>query len=113
MKMRTPILAILAILTVAPLCTAKAELFNVCEILPTPDGFVALRDKPHVKGRLLARMRPGDMAVIDVKDGNYVQVGQGLLIEYHRHDPKIKVAEESYSLVSKGWAYTKFIDERG
>jgi hypothetical protein len=104
---------VLAIATVGFAAPATAEVFNVCEILPTPDGFVALRDKPSIKGKLLARMHPGDMAVIDVKDGNYVQIGQWIRISYHRHDPKIKVAEDSYIFVSKGWAHTKFIDECG
>jgi hypothetical protein len=36
-----------------------------CEVLPTRDGFVALRETPHRQGKLLRRMKPGEDVQID------------------------------------------------
>lgn len=41
---------------------AQASLF--CEIKPTRDGFVALRDGPGPTARLVGRMRPGDEVML-------------------------------------------------
>lgn len=92
---------------------AKAEIFSVCEVLPTPDGFVALRAKPSIKGKLLARMRPGEMAVIDVRNNDYVKSGKWLRISYHRLAGKAKNGEDDWRFVAKGWAFTDYINECG
>jgi hypothetical protein len=36
-----------------------------CEVLPTRDGFVALRDAPSPAGKLIRRMKPGEDVRID------------------------------------------------
>jgi hypothetical protein len=36
-----------------------------CDIKPTPDGFVALRERPDAKGKLVARMKAGDEVMIN------------------------------------------------
>ena len=36
-----------------------------CDIKPTPDGFVALRERPDARGRLVARMKSGDEVMLD------------------------------------------------
>lgn len=36
-----------------------------CAVLPTSDGFVALRDAPSASARRLWRLKPGDMVQID------------------------------------------------
>jgi hypothetical protein len=36
-----------------------------CEVLPTRDGFVALRDAPSAQGKLLRRLKPGEDVQID------------------------------------------------
>ncbi len=44
-----------------------------CDIQKTPDGFLALRAQPNAKGKLVARMRPGDEVMlnttVDEKNG--------------------------------------------
>ena len=92
---------------------AKAEIFSVCQVMPTPDGFVALRSKPSFNGKLLARMRTGEMAVIDVKNDDYVQSGKWVHIGYHRLAGKDSKGQEDWRLVAKGWAYTDYINECG
>jgi hypothetical protein len=101
------------VVTVVLSTPAKTETFNVCQVQLTPDGFVALRSKPSVKGKLLARMRTGEMAVIDVKNDEYVQIGKWLLVSYHRLDGKDSKGQENWRFVAKGWAFTDFIDECG
>lgn len=51
--------AYLAAFATAP---ARASLF--CEVVKTRDGFVALREAPSASGKLLARMKPGDEAML-------------------------------------------------
>src|SRR6187397_2280971 len=36
-----------------------------CDIRPTPDGFIALRERPDAKGKLVARMKVGDEVMIN------------------------------------------------
>ena len=49
-----------------PLFGAGAALATeFCDIKPTPDGFVALRERPDAKGKLVARMKAGDEVMIN------------------------------------------------
>jgi hypothetical protein len=43
--------------------TAHATAY--CEVLPTRDGFVALRDAPNANGKLLRRLKTGEDVQID------------------------------------------------
>jgi hypothetical protein len=36
-----------------------------CDIKQTPDGFIALRARPDAKGKLVARMKPGDEVMLN------------------------------------------------
>ena len=36
-----------------------------CDIKKTADGFVALRERPEIKGKLVARMKAGDEVMIN------------------------------------------------
>jgi hypothetical protein len=58
------LLKLAAIAALAALATPAAAT-SFCEILPTRDGFVALRDAPGPKGKLLRRMKPGEDVQID------------------------------------------------
>lgn len=58
----------------AALCGADpASATEFCSIRKMPDGFLALRDQPSAKGKLLARMKPGDEVminnIVDEKNG--------------------------------------------
>jgi Bacterial SH3 domain len=44
---------------------APAHATTFCEILPTRDGFVALRDAPSAQGKLLRRIKPGEDVQLD------------------------------------------------
>jgi Bacterial SH3 domain len=53
-----------AVLACAVLATPAAAT-SYCEVLPTRDGFVALRDAPGANGKLLRRMKAGEDVQID------------------------------------------------
>jgi hypothetical protein len=60
--MRVSILSGVLAVAILP---AHAHATAYCEILPTRDGFVALRDAPGPQGKLIRRMKPGEDVQID------------------------------------------------
>jgi hypothetical protein len=44
---------------------ASALATEFCDIKQTPDGFMALREQPGAKGKLVARMKPGDEVMLN------------------------------------------------
>jgi hypothetical protein len=60
--MRSSVLATAGLLAIL---STPAHATAYCEILPTRDGFVALRDAPSAEGKLLRRMKPGEDVQID------------------------------------------------
>lgn len=44
--------------------TATAEARYACAVKPTPDGFVALREGPSIRNKMIARMRPQELVNI-------------------------------------------------
>jgi Bacterial SH3 domain len=55
----------LVIIAAAAALATPAAATSFCEVLLTRDGFVALRDSPSPKGRLLRQMKPGEDVQID------------------------------------------------
>lgn len=47
------------------IAASPAAATSYCEVLPTRDGFVALRDAPSASGRLIRRMKAGEDVQID------------------------------------------------
>jgi hypothetical protein len=45
--------------------TAQATIF--CEVLKTPDGFVALRSGPSVKAKLLRKLKTGESVQVGLR----------------------------------------------
>ena len=56
--------AAVAALALAFTSVPAAASLDVCEVFPTPDGFVALRAGPSVRSAIVARMRPGHGVLI-------------------------------------------------
>jgi Bacterial SH3 domain len=44
---------------------AQASATSYCDVLPTRDGFVALRDAPRSTAKLIRRLKSGDTVQID------------------------------------------------
>jgi len=49
----------------ALLTAGRAFATEFCDIKPTPDGFIGLRERPDAKGKLVARMKVGDEVMIN------------------------------------------------
>jgi hypothetical protein len=92
---------------------AKAEIFSVCSALPTPDGFVALRDSPSPSGRLIARMHSDEIVVIDVKGGKLVRSGGWLSVSHYPGPAFPKPGDPDFGRVRHGWAKDRLIGECG
>lgn len=109
------VMARIAAVALACVCGggAQAEIFSVCSVMPTPDGFVALRDSPSPSGRLIARMHPDEVVIVDVKGGRLVRSGGWLRISHYPGAAFPKAGDPEYRRVSRGWAKDKLIDECG
>ena len=67
--------ALLAGLAAAVLSASPARATAFCDIKPTKDGFVALRDGPSPASRILHRMRPGDEVLLGTeRAGPWIKV---------------------------------------
>jgi hypothetical protein len=92
---------------------ARGEIFSVCSALPTPDGFVALRDSPSLSGRLIARMYPDEIVVIDVKGHDFVRSGGWLSVSHYPGTTFPRPADPGYAKVRRGWVKEKLVGECG
>ena len=54
-----------AVIGLALSVASPALATEFCDIQKTPDGFIALREQPNAKGKLIARMKPGDEVMIN------------------------------------------------
>lgn len=91
----------------------RAAAHNVCSALPTPDGFVALRDKPSTEGRLLVRMVEDDMVVIEKRGYEFVRSGQWFKASHYRGKVFPEVTDPEYRKVTKGWVHSRLVGECG
>ena len=73
MLRRISTLSFAAVIGVALCNPGPARATEFCSIRKTPDGFIALREQPNAKGKLVARMKPGDEVminnIVDEKNG--------------------------------------------
>ena len=63
---RLSVLSLAAGIIAGALCGAgSARATEFCDIKQTPDGFVALRERPDARGKLLGRMKSDDEVMLD------------------------------------------------
>jgi len=92
--------------------TGSASATEFCGIRKTPDGFIALRDQPTARGKLVARMKPGDEVMLN----NIVEEKNGWARVYwwkggRFHGQTVKGIE---SADGQGWVNGKLLgDECG
>lgn len=87
---------------------------NVCSAIETADGFVALRDRPSAKGRLIVRMRPGDFVVIERKGYEWITQGKWYLALHYRGGETFpEPGEAEYRKVKRGWVHESLVGECG
>jgi hypothetical protein len=92
---------------------AQAEIFSACSAKATRDGFVALRDRPSPAGGLLARMRPGEIVVVEVKNNHVVRSGDWLRVSHFPGEAMPNPGDPGFEKVKRGWAKDKLIDDCG
>lgn len=112
--LRLPIFAALsvALLTVVP-DAARAEVFNVCEIRETSDGFVALRQAPTTSSAIVARMLPGHVLVIEKKGNGLVLSGKWFKASYYPGEAMPNPGDPGFDKIRKGWVHTSVVGDCG
>lgn len=104
--------AAIALALLAP-SGAQAEIFSACSAKATRDGFVALRDRPSPSGGLIARMHPGEIVVIEVKNNDFVRSGGWVRVSYSPGEAMPNPGDPGFEKVKRGWAKDRLIDECG
>jgi hypothetical protein len=88
-------------LAVASACASPASASLFCPVMKTRDGFVALRDAPNMRGKLVARMQPGDeiMLVTSEQQNGWIRV------QYWRGDTRLAKGDAG----KDGWIHQRFV----
>ena len=84
----------------------------ICEIKSTKDGFVALRDKPAATGKLITRMKKGEMVGLLHPPDHEKLIRKGNWI-YVRYVPGALFAKSNEANFDKdvpGWVNDSLID---
>jgi hypothetical protein len=87
--------------------------FFVCSVKPTSDGFVALRSGPSAESRMITRIIPGHMVVIERKGYAAIESGNWSLVSHYTGEVFPKPEDPAYKNVRKGWVNSRFIAECG
>jgi hypothetical protein len=83
---------------------AKAALY--CDVPSTPEGFVALRDKPSTRGHVVANMKAGDeVQLLEGHGGKWVEV-----LHWHGQDRKNPTRATD---TRRGWVQARLIGACG
>ena len=87
--------------------------FFVCSVKPTSDGFVALRSGPSAQSRMITRIVPGEMVVIERKGSVAIESGNWSRVSHYPGEVFPKPVDPAYKNVRKGWVNSRFIAECG
>ena len=87
--------------------------FFVCSVKPTSDGFVALRSGPSAQSRMVTRIVPGEMVVIERKGSVAIESGNWSRVSHYPGEVFPKPVDPAYKNVRKGWVNSRFIAECG
>ncbi len=100
--------------TAIALSALPASATDVCTVLKSADGFVALRDAPSAKGAEIARAKPGEALVIQkTESGDLIEKGRWIKVF---HFPGAVIPQESdpeYNKGSVGWMHRSFVADCG
>lgn len=92
---------------------AQAEVFHICSARETKDGFVALRAAPKKDAPVVAKMVPGQMIVIDVKDYKAVSKGGWISVSWFPGEVMPDKGEDGYDKIRRGWMSKELVDDCG
>ncbi len=122
-------LAILTTFALLGLSASPAWAFAIsCTVTPTPDGFVALRERPDASSRLLHRIRPGDNIEYMKRDDETFVPGKWQLVhvlpgerqataplfrEINGKPTADRLTEAQRRRVKTGWMHRRYLDNCG
>jgi hypothetical protein len=103
---RRVFLAAALALATAGLGAVPARATAFCDVLDTPDGFVALREAPNAGAALVEKMNAGDeVMLLPEKSGAWVRV------RFWRAGERLK--EGGFDRFQVGWVNGRFLDVCG
>jgi hypothetical protein len=86
----------------------------VCEVLPTPDGFAALRAGPSAGAPLIRRMKTGDGVVLRFEAPYPLAIRNGWIEVVHWPDGRFhETSDRAYATGRIGWVARRLIGECG
>ena len=91
----------------------QAEVFNVCEIKETADGFAALRKAPSARSPIISRMKAGHVLVIEKTDVGLVTQGKWLKASYFPGEAMPNPGEPGSENIRHGWVHTGLVGDCG
>lgn len=102
--MQKHLLAAVILLTAFAVAPARASLY--CDIPKNGQGLVALREKPSVKGKLVAQMKQGDeVQLLEGSKGKWVEV-----LHWHGQD---RMSPARRGNTRRGWVEARLIGTCG
>lgn len=91
-----------------------AALNMVCSILPTSDGFAALRTRPDINAPIIARMRTEhNVHMRSIKQGSLVRSGRWVQVTYWPNGELPAPTEPAYGQGRLGWVVHDLVGECG
>lgn len=100
------------VLTACMLSPQTASARYNCEVKVTPDGFVALRDGLSAAGKLIARMKKGEVVSL-LHPPDYeklIRRGSWIFVRYIPGSQFARVNEANHDKAIPGWVNDKLID---
>lgn len=106
--------ACLALVAVTGMPRPAAALNMVCVVLPSGDGFAALRTRPNVKAPVIARMTTDhNVHMRSVRQGTLVRSGRWVQVTYWPNGALPAPTDPAYRLGRIGWVVHDLVGECG
>lgn len=113
-SLRTISLLAASALAIAALFIQPVAATYVCTVQPSPDGFVALRDKPSEDGEMITKAQPGDAIVIQQKsNGDWIEDGKWVSVFHYPGEVIPEESDPEYSKGKAGWMHRSFVSDCG
>lgn len=101
-------------LVIASLPAHDVAATYVCTVQQSPDGFVALRDKPSEDGEMITKAQPGDAIVIQQKtNGDWIEDGKWVSVFHYPGEVIPEESDPEYSKGKTGWMHRSFVSDCG
>ncbi len=103
-----------AVLALGLAASPALALNSVCEVLPTRDGFAALRAGPSADARLIARMKTGHNVRLRARNqGEIIRSGPWTQVIYWRDGELYMPGQPEFRTGQVGWVAQRLIGDCG